>query len=48
MPTSAVRSVALDGVAGCVVNVEADISDGLPGATIIGLPDACVTQAKDR
>jgi magnesium chelatase family protein len=48
MTTSIVRSVALDGVAGCVVNVEADISDGVAGATITGLPDACVTQAKDR
>jgi magnesium chelatase family protein len=48
MPTAAMRSVALDGVTGCVVNVEADISGGLPGATITGLPDACVSQAKDR
>jgi magnesium chelatase family protein len=42
------RSVALVGVEGRVVDVEADIGGGLPGVTIVGLPDAAVQQARER
>lgn len=48
MSTGSVRSVALDGVIGCIVHVEADISAGVPGWTLSGLPDAVVSQARDR
>lgn len=41
-------SVALAGVQGTVVEVEADLALGLPGLTIIGLPDAALSESRDR
>ncbi|MDQ3480451.1 MAG: YifB family Mg chelatase-like AAA ATPase [Actinomycetota bacterium] len=41
-------SVALDGISGRVVTVEADISDGIPGWSLSGLPDPVVADARDR
>jgi len=41
-------SVALVGVEGHVVEVEADLAQGLPGLTVIGLPDASLAEARDR
>ncbi len=48
MPTGLTYSVALDGVTGRVVTVEADISPGVPGWSLSGLPDPCVAEARDR
>lgn len=42
------RCVALLGVEGHVVEVEADLAAGLPGTTLIGLPDASLFEARDR
>ncbi|MET3805073.1 magnesium chelatase family protein [Nakamurella sp. UYEF19] len=41
-------AVALAGVAGQLVAVEADLANGLPAVTVIGLGDVAVTQARDR
>jgi magnesium chelatase family protein len=41
-------SVALHGVDGILVEIEADISRGVPGFRLIGLPDAALREAKDR
>ncbi|HZR49382.1 MAG TPA: YifB family Mg chelatase-like AAA ATPase, partial [Streptosporangiaceae bacterium] len=41
-------SVALTGVAGHVVEVEADIANGLPAVTLVGLPDTALREARDR
>jgi magnesium chelatase family protein len=41
-------SVALVGLEGHLVEVEADISQGLPKTTLIGLPDASLSEARDR
>lgn len=41
-------SVALAGVHGTVVEVEADLAPGLPGLTIVGLPDAALSESRDR
>jgi magnesium chelatase family protein len=41
-------AVALIGIEGRVVEVEADITSGLPATTIVGLPDTVVSQARDR
>jgi magnesium chelatase family protein len=43
-----VRSVALVGVVGQVVVVEADLTPGLPNLVVSGLPDASVTESRDR
>jgi len=44
------RSFALSlvGVEGQLVEVQCDISSGLPGLTFTGLPDASVTESRDR
>ncbi len=43
-----VISCALVGLEGATVEVEVDISPGLPSFTIVGLPDAAVQEAKER
>jgi magnesium chelatase family protein len=41
-------SVALLGVEGRLVEVEADLASGLPGFYLVGLPDTALTEARDR
>ncbi|MDQ6649428.1 MAG: YifB family Mg chelatase-like AAA ATPase [Actinomycetota bacterium] len=48
MPLARALSVALVGVEGHLVEVEADLAQGLPGLTLIGLPDASLHEARDR
>jgi magnesium chelatase family protein len=43
-----VRSGAIIGLDGAIVEVEVDISSGLPSFTIVGLPDTAVQEAKER
>ncbi len=43
-----VRSGAIVGLDGAIVEVEVDISSGLPSMTIVGLPDAAVQEARER
>jgi len=43
-----VTTCAVVGLEGSVVEVEVDISPGLPSFTIVGLPDAAVQEAKER
>jgi len=45
---AAVASATLNGAVGCPVSVEVHVSNGLPGFTIVGLPDAAVREARDR
>ena len=41
-------SVALVGITGHLVEVEADISAALPGFVLLGLPDTALSESKDR
>ena len=43
-----VHSAATLGIDACVLDVEVDVSDGLPCFTIVGLPDATVKEARER
>lgn len=43
-----VNSAAVVGLEGVVVEVEVDISSGLPSMTIVGLPDTAVQESKER
>src|SRR5437588_4768239 len=43
-----VRSCAVIGLEGAIVEVEVDLSNGLAAFQIVGLPDAAVNEAKDR
>jgi magnesium chelatase family protein len=45
---AAVPSATLLGVQGRKILVEVHVSDGLPGFTIVGLPDAACREARDR
>ena len=40
--------VGLQGLAGNLVTVEVDISDGLPAYTLLGLPDAALSESRER
>lgn len=42
------NSCAVIGLDGEIVEVEVDISNGLPRFNIVGLPDTAVTEAKER
>ena len=41
-------SVALVGLNGYIVEVEADIGQSLPAFILLGLPDAALNEAKER
>ncbi len=41
-------SVAVRGLDGHIVEIEADIASGLPGVHLVGLPDAAVQESRDR
>lgn len=43
-----INSIALVGLAGEKVEVEVDLSSGLPSFTIVGLPDKAVEESKER
>ncbi len=43
-----VLSCAVVGLEGTIVEVEVDISPGLPAFNIVGLPDTAVQEAKER
>jgi magnesium chelatase family protein len=41
-------SVAVCGLDGKIVEIEADITSGLPGVHLVGLPDAALQESRDR
>ena len=41
-------SVSLLGLSGTIIEIEAEISSNLPSFVLVGLPDASLTEAKDR
>ncbi len=43
-----IKSMGLFGIDAYLIEVEADISTGLPGFDIVGLPDAAVKESRDR
>lgn len=48
MTLALTHSVALMGLEGHLVTVEVDIADGLPGYSLLGLPDAALSESRDR
>lgn len=42
------RTAVIVGVTARIVDVEADVSSGLPGLTIVGLADTAVSESRDR
>jgi magnesium chelatase family protein len=45
---AAISTATLTGAVGRPVSVEVHVSNGLPGFTIVGLPDAAVRESRDR
>ena len=45
---SKVNSIALRGLEGYLIEVQVDISSGMPCCEIVGLPDISVKEAKER
>ena len=45
---ASLRTAAVFGIDACPVQVEVDVSFGLPGFTMVGLPDASVRESRDR
>jgi len=43
-----VASAVLSGVDGQAVTVEVHVSSGLPGFTVVGLPDTACRESRDR
>ena len=48
MPTARTTGIALVGLTPHIIDVEADISPGLPGFWVIGLPDAALGESRGR
>ncbi|MGZ4614994.1 MAG: YifB family Mg chelatase-like AAA ATPase [Actinomycetes bacterium] len=48
MALARTRAVALVGVTGHLVEVEADISPGVPSYALVGLPDTSLAESRDR
>ena len=45
---SIVKSIALHGLQGYLVNIQVDISAGMPTFEIVGLPDTSIRESKER
>jgi magnesium chelatase family protein len=48
MSLASAWAVALHGVDGVLVEIEAHIGPGLPGFQMVGLPDTALSEARDR
>ena len=45
---SNIKTIALDGIKGNLIEVQTDISNGIPNFEIVGLPDTSVKESKER
>ena len=45
---SIVKSMSLEGLQGYLIDVQTDVTSGIPNFDIVGLPDASVKEAKER
>lgn len=45
---SKIKSIALNGLDGNLIEIQTDIGNGIPEFDIVGLPDASVKEAKKR
>jgi len=48
MSIATTNAIALSGLKGEVVTVEVDVADGLPGFSLLGLPDAALQESRER
>lgn len=48
MTLGSTYGVSLMGLNGNLINIEVDIGDGIPGYTLLGLPDLALSESRDR
>ena len=48
MTLGCATTISLAGLSGTIVTVEVDIADGLPGYSLLGLPDAALHESRER
>ena len=48
MPVTKTYAVSLVGLAGTIIEIEAEISSNLPSFVLVGLPDASLSESRDR
>ena len=48
MTLARTQAIALAGLDGSIIDIEVDVSNGLPTYSLLGLPDATLTEARDR
>lgn len=48
MTVATTRGISLSGLEGHIIDIEVDVSQGLPGYQLLGLPDAALNEARDR
>jgi magnesium chelatase family protein len=48
MTLALTRSITLQGLRGEIVDIEVDVSHGLPSYILLGLPDAALSESRDR
>ena len=48
MPFATAHTVSLHGALGHLIDVQADVSPGQVGTTLVGRPDASLNEARDR
>ena len=48
MPVATTRTVCLQGMTGHVIDVQADVAQGVIGTTLVGRADASINEARDR
>ena len=48
MSVATTRGISLNGLEGEIINIEVDVSHGLPSYQLLGLPDAALNEARDR
>jgi len=48
MALATAHTVALQGALGHLIDVQVDVSPGTPGTTLVGRPDASLSEARDR
>ncbi len=45
---SIIKSISLNGLKGYIINIQVDVSNGLPCFEIVGLPDISIRESKER
>jgi magnesium chelatase family protein len=48
MTLSRLKGISLSGLSGSQIEIEVDVSNGLPSYSLLGLPDATLNEARDR